>query len=72
MILGKLSLGFAAVALMAAPVLAQSTLAPAVAPLSGDEAGQSSESLIIGAVVVAGVVAAVVIASGDDEEPLSP
>jgi hypothetical protein len=57
MTLGKFSLGFAAVALMAAPVVAQSNFAPAVAPLSGDEAGQDD----------GGIVAL----SGEDD-PLSP
>lgn len=75
MTLGKVSLGFAAVALMAAPVVAQSNFALAVAPLSGDEAGQGeetgSEVYIIGAVVAAAIVGGIVALSGDDE-PLSP
>lgn len=71
MTFGKLSLGLAAVALMAAPVVAQSNIAPAVAPLDGDEAGQSSETVIIGVVVVAAVAGGIIALTGDDE-PLSP
>ena len=70
--LAKISLGFAAVALMAAPVLAQATLAPAVAPLSGDETGVEGEGLLIGVLVTAAVVAGVVIASDGNDEPVSP
>ncbi len=71
MTLGKISLGLAAVALMAAPVVAQSNFVPVVAPLSGDETGQSSETVIIGVVVAAAVIGGIVALSGDDE-PLSP
>lgn len=71
MTLGKISLGFAAVALMAAPVVAQSNFAPAVAPLSGDETGQASETVLIGALVAAAVVGGIVAFSGEDQ-PLSP
>jgi|UPI00082C5031 hypothetical protein len=71
MLIGKLSLGLAAVALMAAPVLAQSTLVPAVEPLAGDEAGQSSETVVIGVVVAAAVVGGIIILS-DGDDPLSP
>jgi hypothetical protein len=71
MTLGKLSLGFAAVALMAAPVVAQSNFAPVVAPLSGEETGVASETVIIGVVVAAAVVGGIFALSGEDE-PLSP
>lgn len=71
MMIGKISLGLGALALMAAPVLAQSTLAPAVEPLAGDEAGQSSETIIIGVVVAAAVVGGIIALSGEDD-PLSP
>lgn len=71
--LAKLMMGLAAAALVAAPTLAQNVLAPAVAPLSGDESKLEGEELLIlavgGAAVVAGIV---VIASGGDDEPLSP
>lgn len=71
MMLAKLSLGVGAVALMAAPVLAQSNFVPVVAPLTGEEEGQAAETVIIGVVVAAAVVGGIVILS-DDDEPLSP
>lgn len=70
--LGKITFGFAAVALMAAPVLAQATLTPAIAPLSGDETAVEGEGLLIGAVVTAAVVVGVLVASDGKSEPVSP
>lgn len=70
MMFGKISLGLAAVALMAAPVVAQSSFAPAVAPLEGDEEG-ASQGIIIGAVAAAVIVGGIVVLS-DGDEPLSP
>ena len=68
--LGKFTLGFAAAALVAGPVLAQAALAPSVAPLSGDESEISSSAAIILGVIAAGAVIGGVIASsgGDDNE----
>lgn len=70
--LGKFSLGIAAVALAATPVLAQATFAPAVAPLNGEESELSSATVVIGLLAVAGVVVAVVAAGGGSELPVSP
>ncbi len=71
--LKKIAVGFAALALVAAPALAQMT--PAVAPLSGDEAGASEETTLLLAVGAAALlVGTLVIASGDNDPdlPVSP
>lgn len=64
----KLSLGLAALAMVAAPAIAQSAIAPRVAPLSGDEMGQEEDGgsgIIIGLLGAAAVVGAIIIASDD-------
>lgn len=67
----KLSMGLAALAMVAAPAVAQSSFAPAVAPLSGDEEGQAEGSGIILGLLGAGVVvAAIVVASDSDDTEL--
>ena len=70
--ISKLSFGIAALALVAAPAIAQSSLAPSVAPLSGDEEGQAEGSgLILGLLAVAGITTALVVAAdGGDDQPL--
>lgn len=72
---GKVSLGVAAaVALAAAPTLAQAAFAPAVAPINGDESELSETgSIVVGVVAVAAIVLAVVASSGgnDNEVPVS-
>lgn len=71
--LGKFSIGIAAVALAAAPSLAQVAFVPALAPLSGEESELSETGAIIFAVVgVAAIVGGIIALSGDDDEPLSP
>lgn len=69
--ISKLSVGVAALALVAAPAIAQSSLAPSVAPLSGDEEGQAEGSgLILGVLGVAVVIGGIIVASdsGDGAE----
>ena len=64
----KLSLALAALAMVAAPAVAQSALAPRVAPLAGDEMGQEGDGgsgLIIGLLGAAAVVGAIIIAADD-------
>ncbi len=71
--MSKLSFGLAALALVAAPAIAQSSLAPSVAPLSGDEEGQAEgpSSLILAALGAAVIVGGIVVLS-DDGQPASP
>lgn len=70
--ISKLSVGIAALALVAAPAIAQSSLAPSVAPLSGDEEGQAEGTgLILGILAVSAIVGGIIIgADGGDDEPL--
>lgn len=71
--ISKLTFGLAALALVAAPAIAQSSLAPAVAPLSGDEQGASEGTgLIVGILGFSAIIGGVIIAAdGGDDEPLS-
>jgi hypothetical protein len=74
--ISRVSFGLAALALVAAPAIAQSALAPRVAPLSGNEQGQSEgggSGLILGILGGAAVIGAIIIASDDDgaELPVS-
>lgn len=72
----KLSLGLAALAMVAAPAVAQSSYGPRIAPLSGGEMGQEDDDgsgIIIGLLGAAAVIGAVIIASdgSDTELPVS-
>lgn len=69
---GKVSLGVAAaVALAAAPTLAQAAFAPAVAPMNGDEAElDDTGSIIVGVLAVTAIVGGVVLASSSDDKQL--
>ena len=72
--ISKLTFGIAALALVAAPAIAQSSLAPSVAPHSGDEEGQAEgSSIIIGVLTVSAIIGALVIGAdgADDELPIS-
>jgi len=69
--MSKLSIGLACAALVAAPAIAQVSMNPAVAPLSGDEAELAEGSgIIIGVIAAAAVIGAIVIASDEDEREL--
>jgi glucose uptake protein GlcU len=72
---GKISLGVAAaVALAAAPTLAQAAFAPAVAPMNGEESElNETGSIIVGVLAVAAIVLGVVATSdgNDNEIPVS-
>ncbi|AUX69613.1 hypothetical protein CHX26_08995 [Porphyrobacter sp. HT-58-2] len=68
----KVVLGLGALALIAAPAVAQVAAGPAVAPLSGDESELSkSSSIILGVLGTIAVVGAV-IALTDDDDPQVP
>lgn len=72
--ISKLSLGLAALAMVAAPAIAQSSLAPRVAPLSGDEQGQeegNGSGLLLGVLGGAAIIGAIIIAS-DNSDPELP
>lgn len=57
-----------ALALAAAPAVAQSALAPSMAPLTGDEMGaEGSTGIILGVVAAAAVIGGIIIISDDDE-----
>ena len=68
--ISKLTFGLAALALVAAPAIAQSSLAPAVAPLSGGEEGQaeSGSEIVLGILAAAAIVGAVIVATEDDSD----
>jgi hypothetical protein len=70
--LGKLSIGIAAIALAAAPALAQAIFVPAIAPLDGEESELSGTGEIIVGVLVATAVVGGIVALASDEEPASP
>lgn len=75
--ISKLSFGLAALALVAAPAVAQSTLAPRVAPLSGSEQAQGeggSGGLLLGVLAGAAIIGAIIVASdsSDTQLPVSP
>lgn len=60
-----------ALALATAPAVAQSALAPSMAPLTGDEMGaEGSTGIIIGVVAAAAVVTGIIVLT-DDDEPAS-
>lgn len=74
MSLKKIALGLAAATMVAAPVVAQSAMAPSVAPLSGDELGaEGSNSVILGLAAAAAIVGGIILlADGSDREvPIS-
>lgn len=61
-----------AVALASAPAIAQSALAPSVAPLSGDEMNaEGSSGIIIGVVAAAAVIGGIIVIADDDDSPVS-
>ena len=69
--LKKAVIALSAVSLIAAPAVAQSALAPSVAPLNGDEMGaEGSSSIIIGVVAAAAVIGGIIVISDDDEPNL--
>jgi hypothetical protein len=70
--LGKLSIAVAAVALAAAPALAQAAFTPAIAPLNGEESEVGGAGkVILGVVALAAVVGGIIAASDSDEGPIS-
>lgn len=67
----KVALALGAIALVGAPVLAQS--APAVAPVEGESEIGGSAAGLYAAAFIAGIVAmAVLVATDDDDEAVSP
>ncbi|PLK22545.1 hypothetical protein C0V72_14240 [Porphyrobacter sp. TH134] len=67
----KIAAGIAAASLVAAPVVAQSAFAPAIAPLTGDENGaEGSNGIIIGVVAAAGVIGGIILIADVDEPNL--
>ena len=61
-----------ALALASAPALAQSALAPAMAPLTGDELGaEGASGLLLGAVAAGLLIGAVIVASDGSSAPVS-
>lgn len=71
--LGKLSIGIAAIALAAAPALAQAVFVPAIAPLNGEESELSGTgAVIVGLLGVGAVVGGIIALSGGNDEPVSP
>lgn len=62
---GKISIGIAAMALAAAPAVAQAVFTPAAAPLNGEESELSDSSAIILGLLAAGAVTLAIIAASD-------
>lgn len=72
--MSKITTGLAALALVAAPAIAQAQMVPAIAPSSGDEDGiEESSGIILGVLGAAAIVGAIVVASdsNDVELPVS-
>ena len=73
MVRNKILIGLGALALAAAPSVAQATIAPSIAPLSGDESELSESGrailVVLGVVAVAGAIIA--IADDDPQVPVS-
>lgn len=70
--LKKVSFGIAAVALAAAPALAQVAMGPSVAPLSGDESELSEGgTIILGVLGAVAIIGGIMVAS-DDNNPQLP
>lgn len=61
-----------ALALVSAPALAQSALAPAMAPLSGDELGaEGSGPAVVGAVAAGFILGGIIVASSGGNNSVS-
>ena len=66
----KVLAGVAAMSLVAAPAVAQSAMAPALAPLSGDESALSGSGALLGALAVAAVVGGIIIIADDNDNEI--
>ncbi len=68
--ISKLSLGLAALALVAAPTIAQASMATAAAAAQDGEVGGDAEGIILGLLGGAAVIGAIVVASDNDDPTL--
>jgi len=59
-----------ALSIVAVPAVAQSALAPAVAPLNGDESSLGSEGTILGIVAAAAIVGGILVIADDNDNQI--
>lgn len=61
-----------ALALASAPALAQSALAPSMAPMTGEELGaEGASSALLGVVAAGLIIGGIIVASDNDSAPVS-
>jgi len=63
----KFAIGLGALSLVAAPAMAQAAMAPALAPLTGEENSVGGESIVIGVVAAAAIIGGIILIADDND-----